>query len=110
MDWLDLLAVQGSLKSFLQHHSSKASILWHSAFLIVQLSHLYMTTGKKKHSFDYMDLYWQTDVLAVQGTLKSLLQPHSSKASILRHSAFFIVHLSCPYMTTGKTYENYPTA
>ena len=50
------------------------------------------------------------DLLAVQGTLKSLLQPHSSKASILRHSAFFIVHLSCPYMTTGKTYENYPTA
>ena len=46
MDWLDLLAVQGTLKSFLQHHSSKASILWHSAFFIVQLSHPTMTTGK----------------------------------------------------------------
>ena len=46
MDWLDLLAVQGTLKSLLQHHSSKASILWHSAFFIVQLSHPYMTTGK----------------------------------------------------------------
>ena len=46
MDWLDLLAVQGTLKSFLQHHSSKASILQHSAFFIVQLSHPYMTTGK----------------------------------------------------------------
>ena len=46
MDWLDLLAIQGTLKSLLQHHSSKASILWHSAFFIVQLSHLYMTTGK----------------------------------------------------------------
>ena len=46
MDWLDLLAVQGMLKSLLQHHSSKASILWHSAFFIVQLSHPYMTTGK----------------------------------------------------------------
>ena len=46
MDWLDLLAVQGSLKSLLQHHSSKASILWCSAFFIVQLSHLHMTTGK----------------------------------------------------------------
>ena len=46
MDWLDLLAVQGTLKSLLQHHSSKASILWCSAFFIVQLSHLYMTTGK----------------------------------------------------------------
>src|SRR5574341_568898 len=46
MDWLDLLTVQGTLKSLLQHHSSKASILWHSAFFIVQLSHSYMTTGK----------------------------------------------------------------
>jgi len=48
MDWLDLLAVQGTLKSLLQHHSSKASILRHSAFFIVQLSHPYMTTGKTK--------------------------------------------------------------
>src|SRR5574340_177183 len=46
MDWLDLLAVQGTLKSLLQHPSSKASILWCSAFFIVQLSHPYMTTGK----------------------------------------------------------------
>ena len=46
MDWLDLLAIQGTLKSLLQHHSSKASSLLHSAFLIVQLSHPYMTTGK----------------------------------------------------------------
>ena len=46
MDWLDLLAVQGTVKSLLQHHSSKASILWHSAFFTVQLSHPYMTTGK----------------------------------------------------------------
>ena len=46
MDWLDVLAVQGTLKSLLQHHSSKASILWHAAFFIVQHSHSYMTTGK----------------------------------------------------------------
>ena len=46
MDWLDLLAVQETLKSLLQHHSSKASIHWHSAFLIVQLSHPHMTIGK----------------------------------------------------------------
>ena len=46
IDWLDLLAVQGTLKSLLQHHSSKASILWRSAFFTVQLSHPYMTTGK----------------------------------------------------------------
>ena len=46
IDWLDLLAVQGTLKSLLQHHSSKASILWHSAFFMIQLSHSSMTTGK----------------------------------------------------------------
>uniref|UniRef100_A0AC11EQX0 Uncharacterized protein n=1 Tax=Ovis aries TaxID=9940 RepID=A0AC11EQX0_SHEEP len=46
MDWLDLLAVRGTLKSLLQYHSSKVSILWHSAFFTVQLSHPYMTTGK----------------------------------------------------------------
>ena len=48
MHWLDLLAVQGTLKSLLQHHSSKASILWRSAFFTVQLSHPYMTTGKNR--------------------------------------------------------------
>ena len=53
MDWLDLLAVQGTLKSLLQHHSSKASILWHSAFFIAQLSHPYMTSLVwKNHSLD----------------------------------------------------------
>ena len=56
MEWLDLLAVQGALKCLLQHHSSKASILQHSAFFIVQLSHPYMTTGKMHimvlHKFD----------------------------------------------------------
>ena len=55
MDWLDLLAVQGTLKSLLQHHSSKASIIWYSAFFLVQLSHPYIANGKKHthtHSFD----------------------------------------------------------
>ena len=46
MDWFDLLAVQRTLKSLLQHHSSKASFLWHSAFFMIQFSHLYMTAGK----------------------------------------------------------------
>ena len=54
MDWFDLLTVQGTLKSLLHQHSSKASILWCSAFFMVQLSHSYMTTGKN-HSFDSMD-------------------------------------------------------
>ena len=69
MDWLDLLAVQGTLKSLLHHHSSKASILWCSAFFIVQLSHPYMTTGKTialtrqtfvdKVMYTYMFIYIQ---------------------------------------------------
>ena len=46
IDWFDLLVIQGTLKSLLQHHSSKASVLWHSAFFMVHLSHSYMTTGK----------------------------------------------------------------
>ena len=62
MDWLDLLAVQGTLKSLLQQHSSKASILWLSAFFIVQLSHPYMTTGKTIALT--MDLCWQSNVSA----------------------------------------------
>ena len=61
MDCLDLLAVQGNLKSLLQHHSSKASILRCSAFFAVQLSHLYMTAGK---TIALMDFYWQSNVSA----------------------------------------------
>ena len=201
IDWFDLLAVQGTLKCLLQHHSSKASILRHSAFFMVQLSYPHMATGKtialtiwtfahtescccsgpqsrltlgylhglqhtrllglspsprvcpnscplsqwcyptisssvipfssclqtfqhqglfqwghqvaKVWSFSFsispsngysglisfrIDLF---DLLAVQRTLKSLLQHHSSKASVLQHSAFFMVQLSYPYMTTG---------
>ena len=63
MDWLDLLAVQGTLGSLLQHHSSKSSILRCSFFFIVQLSYPYMTTGKTI-SFDYMDLCQRSDVSA----------------------------------------------
>ena len=63
IDWLDLLAVHGTLKSLLQHHSSKASILQRSAFFLVQLSHPYMTTGKTiawtRHTF-----VWQSNVFA----------------------------------------------
>ena len=63
IDWLDLLVVQGTLKSFLQHHISIASILWHSAFLMVQLSHPYMTTGKTI-ALTMLDLCWQSNVSA----------------------------------------------
>ena len=66
MDWLDLLAVQGTLKSLLQHHSSKASILQCSAFLTVQLSHPYMTTGKTIALTRHLDLSWQSNVSAFE--------------------------------------------
>ena len=87
-----------TVKSLLQHHSSKASILRHSGFFIVQLSHTYMTTGK---TIAMSRIEFELDLLAVQGTLKSLLQYHSSKASILLYSAFFAVQISHPYMTKG---------
>ena len=67
MDWLDLLAVQGTLKSLLQHHSSKASVLWCSAFFTVQLSHPYMTTGKT------IALTRQTFVVKVMSLLFNML-------------------------------------
>ena len=64
IDWLDMLAVQGTLKSLLQHHSSKASILWHSAFFMVQLSYLYITIRKIAALTHRTDLCWQSDVFA----------------------------------------------
>ena len=76
MDWLDLLAVQGTLKSLLQHHSSKASILWCSAFYTVQLSHSYMTTEKN------IALTIQTSVSKVMSLLFNT------------HSTFVIAFLS----------------
>ena len=82
LDWLDLLAVQVTLKSFLQHHGSKAPLLWHSAFFTVQLSHPYMTT-EKNHSFDYMDLCWKTaQRISKEATLRvSPVSHHLSKAN-----------------------------
>ena len=74
MDWLDLLAVHGTLNSLLQHHSSKASIIWCSAFFTVQLSHPYMTTGKT------IALTKQTFVGKVMSLIFNMLfQPHSFK-------------------------------
>ena len=67
MDWLDSLAVQGTLETLLQHHSSKASILWHSAFFTVQLSHPYMTTGKT------IALTWLTSVDKLMSLLFNML-------------------------------------
>ena len=64
IDWLDILAVQGTLKSLLQHHNSKASSLWHSAFFIVQFSYPYMTTGKTTALTRRTFLCWQSNVSA----------------------------------------------
>ena len=67
VDWFDLLACQGTLKSLLQHHSWKASILWRSAFFMVRLSHPSLTSIHdywKNHSFEYMGLRWQSDISA----------------------------------------------
>ena len=64
MDWLDLFAIHRTLKSLLQHHSSKASILWHSAFFIVQLSHPYMTIGKTIALTRWTFFFWQNNVSA----------------------------------------------
>ena len=71
MDWLDLLVVQGTLKNLLQHHSSKASILWHSAFYIVQLSHPYMTTGK---TIALIRWTFVSKVMSLQGKLEVVKQ------------------------------------
>ena len=89
IDWLDLLAIQGTPKSLIQHHSSKASILWHSAFFMVQLSHLYMTTGKT------VALTIQTFV----GKVMSLLFNRLSRfviAFLLRSKHFLISWLQSP--------------
>ena len=74
MDWFDLLAVQGTLKSLLQHHSSEASILWHSAFFILQLSHPYMTTGKT------IALTRQTSVGKITSLLFNILSAAAAKS------------------------------
>ena len=68
MDWLDLLAVQGTVKSLLQYRSSKTSVLQCSAFFMVHLSHPYMTT-EKNHSFHYKDLCWQSGISAFYYTI-----------------------------------------
>ena len=64
IDWFDLLAVRRTLKSLFQHHDLKASILQCPVFFMVQLTHPHMTTIWKNHCFDYMDICWQSDVLA----------------------------------------------
>ena len=89
MDWLDLLAVQGTLKSLPQHHSSKASILWHSAFFTVQFSHPYMTTGKTIRS----------DQISCS-VMSDSLRPHESQHA----------RPSCPSPTPGVHPDSHPSS
>ena len=90
MDWLDLLAVQGTVKSLFQHQSSKASILWHSAFCIVQLSHRYMTTGK---TITLTRWTFVDNVMAWSVTLKCLAL--SLNPSLTISSFIWYNHITC---------------
>ena len=110
MDWLDLLAVQGTLKSLLQHHSSKASIPQHSAFFIVQLSHPYMTTGKT------ISLTSQTFVGKVVSLLFNMLSrlvitflPRSKRFLISRLQSPSAVILEPPKIKSAIVSTVYPS-
>ena len=96
MDWLDLLAVQRTLKSLLQHHSSKASILWRSAFFMVQLSHPYMTTGKT------IALTRQTFVSKVRSLLFNVLS-RLVIAFLPRSKHLLISWLQSPYAVISES-------
>ena len=74
MDWLDLFAIQGALKSLLQHHSSEASILRRSAFFTVQISHPYMTTGKTIALTFYSSVKWRLKIPALEGCSGDLMR------------------------------------
>ena len=110
MDWLDLLAVQGTLKSLLQHHSSKASILQRSAFFTVQLLHPYMTTGKTQamwcqshipgwqistlEMIEKLLMFWSLTMKSQSNRLNSILQ-NKSTGSKHMHRIFIISGASC---------------
>ena len=86
IDWFDCCTVQGTLKNLLQHHDLKASVLWHSAFFVVRVSHLHVHDFWKNRSFEYMDLCWQSDVSADRGclTLNSARQPNTKHPTLNR--------------------------
>ena len=88
MDWLHLLAVQGTLKSLLQHHSSKASILWHSAFFKVELSHPYMTTGKHIYHGVDKSLWLTQNITELKYPVCDLLNIHCTSTLIIKKNTF----------------------
>ena len=99
IDWFDLLAIQGTLKSLFKHHSLKASILWHSAFFMVQLSHPYMTTGKT------IDLTTRTFVGKVMSLLFNMLS-RLVIAFLPRRKCFLISWLQSPSMLIWEPPQN----
>ena len=82
IDWFGV-ALQGILKNLLQHHNLKVSILWCLAFFMVQISHPYLTTGEKNHSFYYKDLFQQSDVSAFFNTLSRFVIAFLPKSKCL---------------------------
>ena len=129
MDWLDLLEVQGTLKSLLQHHSSKASILWRSAFFTVQLSHPYMTTGKTialtRRTF-VSKVMWHNKIPQTGVLINRNLLSHSSQAGqgVCRSGFFwgfsawlllcphmaFLVFMCIPGVSVGPNFLSYKDA
>ena len=110
MDWLDLLAVQGALKSLLQHHKSKASILQHSAFFIVQLSHPYMTTGKISIRWTFVDKVMSLlfNMLSVQ--FSSVQFSHSVMSDSLQPHELQHARPPCPSQTPGVYSNSCPSS
>ena len=122
MDWLDLLAVRGTLKSLLQHHSSKASILWHSAFFIVQLSHPYIRSDQSLSRVRLFATPWIAARQASLSITNSQSSPRLKSIESVMPSSYLILcrpllllppippsirvfsnESTLPYMTTGKT-------
>ena len=103
MDWLDLLAVQGTLKSLLQHHSSKASILWCSVFFIGQLSHPYMTTGKPIAFTRWTSVGKVIPLLLMQTLNGSQLWKILQEMGKTDHLTYFLGNLYTDWEATART-------
>ena len=104
MDWLDRLAVQGTLKSLFQHHSSKVSSLWHSAFFIVQLSHPYMTTGKTRSRIVWVWLTYRGLTLLLELASKPRWYKHRYYSSTLLEVKFWYFWLFLLETSRGSSY------
>jgi len=105
MDWLDLLAVQGTLKSLLQHHNSKASIFWHSAFFIVQFSKI-TTDGDCSHEIKRLLLLGRKVMTNLDSILKSRDIPLPTKVHLVKAMVFPIVMYGCESWNSRRAIQN----